>query len=50
MGMKNSCGAMQRSLEGALGDVLYRGALAYVDNIYLRYPVLDGDNLCNDGG
>lgn len=33
MGMSNSPAIMQRALEGALGDILYRGALAYIDDI-----------------
>lgn len=35
MGLSNSPSWMQRSLEGALGDVLYRGALAYIDDIII---------------
>ena len=35
MGLTNSPAWMQRSLEGALGDILYRGALAYVDDIII---------------
>lgn len=33
MGLCNSPSVMQRSLEEALGDILYRGALAYIDDI-----------------
>jgi hypothetical protein len=33
MGLSNSPSWMQRALESALGDVLYRGALAYIDDI-----------------
>lgn len=33
MGLTNSPSWMQRSLEQALGDILYRGALAYIDDI-----------------
>ncbi len=33
MGMTNSPAVMQRALEDALGDILYHGALAYIDDI-----------------
>lgn len=41
MGLTNSPPWMQRSLEGALGDILYRGALAYIDDIIVYGRTFD---------
>lgn len=41
MGLSGSPPWMQRSLEGALGDILYRGALAYIDDIIVYASTWD---------